>query len=166
MPPPPELDPFILLARSARGRAAAELVLKATAAPGVFVFGELLDEPNVAEVGGGGRGGGGEKGIRPMPPPPPLTVDPPDLLSPLCPFQLKNGDLAPYHAMLELFAYGTWADYRGEAGRGGGRLGLLGGGDRGKLPCSLVPLPRPPLLPPKQPPPPPSPPSPTPTPPS
>ena len=50
MPPPPELEPFLLLARSARGRAAAELVLKATAAPGVFVFGELLDEAHVREV--------------------------------------------------------------------------------------------------------------------
>ena len=54
MPPPPELEPFLLLARSARGRAAAELVLKATSAPGVFVFGELLDEAHVREVRGVG----------------------------------------------------------------------------------------------------------------
>ena len=36
------------------------------------------------------------------------------------PPQLATGDLAPYHALLKLFAYGTWPDYRGE--REGGRV--------------------------------------------
>lgn len=44
------LEAFLLLAKSARGRAAAELVREATSAPGLFVFGELLDMPNIKEV--------------------------------------------------------------------------------------------------------------------
>ena len=58
MPPAPELEPFLALARHARGRAAADVVEKATAAPGVYAFGELLDEASVAEVGWGGGVGG------------------------------------------------------------------------------------------------------------
>ena len=46
-----ELEQFVLLAKGTRGRATADLVLKATAAPGVFVFSELLDVPSVQEVG-------------------------------------------------------------------------------------------------------------------
>ena len=41
------LQPFILLAKSATGRAAADLVMQATAAPGCFVFSELLEMPNI-----------------------------------------------------------------------------------------------------------------------
>jgi COP9 signalosome complex subunit 7 len=45
-----KLEPFLLMAKSARGAAAAKLVGDACAAPGVFVFGELLDMPSVADV--------------------------------------------------------------------------------------------------------------------
>lgn len=38
------------MAKSAKGAAAAKLVENATAAPGVFVFAELLEHPNVQEV--------------------------------------------------------------------------------------------------------------------
>lgn len=46
------LEPFLLLAKGARGRAAASLVAEATAAPNVFTFGDLLDAPGVAELAG------------------------------------------------------------------------------------------------------------------
>ena len=45
-----QLEQFVLLAKGTRGRATADLVVKATAAPGVFIFGELLDVPSVQEV--------------------------------------------------------------------------------------------------------------------
>lgn len=47
-----KLEPFLVLARSARGPVAAAIVVdQATAAPGVFCFGELLEVPAIAEVG-------------------------------------------------------------------------------------------------------------------
>lgn len=47
-----KLEAFCILAKSARGRAAAELVQEATSTPGLFVFGELLDMQNIKEVRG------------------------------------------------------------------------------------------------------------------
>ncbi|KAI8930193.1 hypothetical protein BC831DRAFT_440816 [Entophlyctis helioformis] len=47
---PHRLEPFLLLAKSARGAACAKLIQDALAAPGVFVFGELLDLPAVHEL--------------------------------------------------------------------------------------------------------------------
>lgn len=47
---PAKLEPFLLLAKSARGAGAAKLIEQATASPGVYVFGELLDMPVVKEV--------------------------------------------------------------------------------------------------------------------
>jgi COP9 signalosome complex subunit 7 len=44
------LEQFVLLAKSAKGAAAVELVKQVLEAPGVHVFGELLDMPNVVEV--------------------------------------------------------------------------------------------------------------------
>lgn len=44
------LEQFTLLAKGTRGTACAELVKQALEAPGVHVFGELLDMPNVKEV--------------------------------------------------------------------------------------------------------------------
>ena len=44
------LEPFLLMAKSVKGAGAAKLVQDATAAPGVFVFGELLELPSVSEV--------------------------------------------------------------------------------------------------------------------
>ncbi len=44
------MEQFVLLAKSAKGAAAVELVKQALAAPGVYVFGELLDAPNIKEV--------------------------------------------------------------------------------------------------------------------
>ncbi|XP_063232503.1 COP9 signalosome complex subunit 7b isoform X3 [Bacillus rossius redtenbacheri] len=44
------LEQFVLLAKSAKGAAAVELVKQVLEAPGVHVFGELLDMPNIAEL--------------------------------------------------------------------------------------------------------------------
>ena len=45
-----KLEPFLLMGKSVKGAAAAKLIQDATAAPGVFVFGELLELPNIQEV--------------------------------------------------------------------------------------------------------------------
>lgn len=42
---------FVLLAGSARGRAAVELITHATSHPQLFAFSELLSSPHIAEVG-------------------------------------------------------------------------------------------------------------------
>ncbi|KDQ17544.1 hypothetical protein BOTBODRAFT_29719 [Botryobasidium botryosum FD-172 SS1] len=48
--PTTKLEPFLLMAKSAKGAAAGKLIQDATAAPGVYVFAELLDIPNVQEL--------------------------------------------------------------------------------------------------------------------
>ncbi len=40
-------EAFVLLANGTKGAAAVGLVQQALQAPGVFVFGELLDHPNI-----------------------------------------------------------------------------------------------------------------------
>ena len=45
-----KLEPFLLMAKSAKGAAASKLVQDATAAPGVYVFSELLEQPSIQEV--------------------------------------------------------------------------------------------------------------------
>jgi len=45
-----KLESFVLMAKSAKGAGAAKLIENATSAPGVFVFRELLDSPNVQEL--------------------------------------------------------------------------------------------------------------------
>ncbi|EJD04549.1 uncharacterized protein FOMMEDRAFT_107333 [Fomitiporia mediterranea MF3/22] len=45
-----KLEPFLLMSKSAKGAAAAKLIMDATAAPGVFVFSELLEMPNIQEL--------------------------------------------------------------------------------------------------------------------
>lgn len=44
------LEQFLLLAKSAKGAAAVELIKQVTEAHGVYVFGELLDMPNIKDV--------------------------------------------------------------------------------------------------------------------
>ncbi|KAF9003516.1 hypothetical protein BDZ89DRAFT_1080914 [Hymenopellis radicata] len=46
-----KLEPFLLMSKSAKGAAAAKLIQDATSAPGVFVFAELLELPNIQELG-------------------------------------------------------------------------------------------------------------------
>ncbi|KAH8150795.1 uncharacterized protein LAJ45_04976 [Morchella importuna] len=50
------LQPYLALAKSATGRAAADLVMQATQAPGVFVFSELLEMPNIQALAGNADG--------------------------------------------------------------------------------------------------------------
>ena len=45
-----KLETFLLMSKSAKGAAAAKLIQDVTSAPGVFVFAELLDMPNIQEV--------------------------------------------------------------------------------------------------------------------
>lgn len=45
------LEQFVLLAKGAKGQACAELIKQVLEAPGVHVFGELLEMPNIKEVG-------------------------------------------------------------------------------------------------------------------
>ncbi|PPQ91423.1 hypothetical protein CVT25_014311 [Psilocybe cyanescens] len=45
-----KLEPFLLMAKSLKGAAAAKLIQDATSAPGVFVFAELLELPNIQEL--------------------------------------------------------------------------------------------------------------------
>ncbi|KAI0033696.1 hypothetical protein K488DRAFT_47169 [Vararia minispora EC-137] len=45
-----KLEPFLLMAKSAKGAAAAKLVADATTAPGVYVFSELLEIPSILEA--------------------------------------------------------------------------------------------------------------------
>ena len=45
-----KLEPFMLMSKSVKGAAAAKLIQDVTAAPGVFVFAELFDLPNIQEV--------------------------------------------------------------------------------------------------------------------
>jgi len=48
--PTAKLEPFLLMAKSAKGAAAGKLIQDATAAPGVYVFAELLDLSSIQEL--------------------------------------------------------------------------------------------------------------------
>lgn len=73
-----KLEPFLLMSKSAKGAAAAKLVQDATAAPGLFVFAQLLELPNIKELS-------------------------------------SNPQHAPTYSLLELFAHGTYSDYKANA---------------------------------------------------
>ena len=70
------LEQFLLLAKTAKGPAAVELVKQVLEAPGVYVFGELLETDCIKE--------------------------------------LVSSPSANYVRLLEVFAYGTYADYKGK----------------------------------------------------
>ncbi|CAJ0760981.1 17656_t:CDS:2, partial [Entrophospora sp. SA101] len=44
------LESFLLLSKSAKGSACVQLIKDALGAPGVYVFAELLDMPNIAKL--------------------------------------------------------------------------------------------------------------------
>ncbi|CAB4057142.1 COPS7 [Lepeophtheirus salmonis] len=46
-----ELEQFLLLGKSAKGAAASSLILRVLEASGIYVFGELLDLPNITALG-------------------------------------------------------------------------------------------------------------------
>ena len=45
-----KIQQYLLLAKNARGRAACDLISKATSEPGLFGFSELLSVPSIQEV--------------------------------------------------------------------------------------------------------------------
>ena len=45
-----KLEPFLLLAKSAKGKSAAELINRVTEEPGIYGFGELLESAGIREV--------------------------------------------------------------------------------------------------------------------
>ncbi|KAJ3122852.1 hypothetical protein HK098_002428 [Nowakowskiella sp. JEL0407] len=69
------LEPFLLLAKNARGAAASKLIQDATSAPGVYVFAELLELPSIQDL-------------------------------------KNNPQYLPIFTLLEIFAYGTYLDYK------------------------------------------------------
>ncbi|KAK6176883.1 hypothetical protein SNE40_015097 [Patella caerulea] len=68
------LEQFVLLAKTAKGAAAVGLINQVLEAPGIFVFGELLDMPTIQE--------------------------------------LSSGPQEAHYNLLNLFAYGTYKDYK------------------------------------------------------
>ena len=44
------LEQFILLSKTAKGAAAVEMIRQVLETPGIYVFGELLEMPNIREV--------------------------------------------------------------------------------------------------------------------
>jgi COP9 signalosome complex subunit 7 len=91
-----KLEPFVLMAKSAKGAAAAKLILDAISAQGVYFFAELLDAPNIKEVRVSRSG---------------------------CPASCRNGSHAArsqlasseqhraHYALLEICTYKTYQDY-------------------------------------------------------
>ncbi|XP_022104145.1 COP9 signalosome complex subunit 7b-like [Acanthaster planci] len=73
------LEQYLLLAKSTKGAAVVALIKQVLEAPGVYVFGELLEMPNVQE--------------------------------------LANGPNSSYLAALNLFAYGTYQEYKENSNR-------------------------------------------------
>lgn len=68
------LEQFVLLGKTAKSAAAVGLIKQVLAAPGVYVFGELLDLPNIQD--------------------------------------LKVGEHSGYYELLNLFAFGTYKDWK------------------------------------------------------
>ena len=87
-----KLEPFLLMSKSAKGAAAAKLIQDATSAPGVFVFAELLDLPNIQEVG--------------------VRDNLHECLDNETLIQLaKSEQYSPFYSLLQLFSYRTFQDY-------------------------------------------------------
>jgi hypothetical protein len=104
-----ELQSFLALAKGARGRAAAAVVADATAAPGLFAFGELLDTPGVKEVRGA-------PAHREMMKPCPNNEGSLVCVCVALRAQLAGTEFAPALELLRLFAFGTLSDYKGTPG--------------------------------------------------
>lgn len=86
------IEQYVLLSKSAKGAACLELIKQVLEAPGVYVFGELLAMPNIAEVGSFCNTWNCK-----------LQLD--------GNFQLQTGPSASYFNTLHLFAYGTYRQY-------------------------------------------------------
>jgi len=87
-----KLEPFLLMSKSAKGAAAAKLILDATGSPGVFVFGELLDVPSIQEVRA-------------------RMCELPRWVDSQCIQLSQNDQYSGHYRLLQLFAYGSYEDY-------------------------------------------------------
>lgn len=113
-----KVEQFIVLAKTARGLALVDLIAKATAEPGLFTYGELLSLPGVQEASGcawwtqqeewelGAHVMLAAGGVA-------THVDRRRPAASLRLLQLRAGEHSSTFSLLELFAYGTWADYKG-----------------------------------------------------
>ena len=99
-----DLSNFLLLAKSTKGAACAALVKQALDHPNIYVFGELLDMTNVAEVT---RTSNNKSRI-----PITLTVR---CCTRMLALQLAGTPASAVLDLLKLFAYGTWSDYKTSA---------------------------------------------------
>lgn len=107
---------FLILGKSARGRALCELINRATAEPGIFTFGELLCLPNVQEVCFVGAFGS-KQGLAAGSTASSLVCQ--QIIHPhtvSCLLQM-TGEFAAHKSLLELFCYGNWSDYQGQHGQ-------------------------------------------------
>lgn len=96
------LEQFVLLAKSTKGAACADLIQNAIEAPGVYVFGELLAMPNVLEVSAET-----------------ITITTKYNIEELMmsfafmsSIQLKSGSHEKYYNTLNAFAYCIYSEYR------------------------------------------------------
>ena len=87
-----KLEPFLLLSKSAKGIACCQLIMDALNAPGVFVFTELYESPNIVEVGDYALLKSSAKN------------------SFLQASQLPQ--VIPYYQLLRIFLYGTFKEYQ------------------------------------------------------
>jgi COP9 signalosome complex subunit 7 len=101
------LQSFLALAKGARGRAAVAVIADATAAPGLFAFGELLDVPNIKEARRRELSAARLGLSRFF-----------HILTRSRAAQLAGTEFAPALELLRLFAYGTLADYKGASAAG------------------------------------------------
>ena len=101
-----ELKPFLLLAKTAKGAAAAALVKQVLDHPGVNVFGELLDMPNMQAV---------SEQCLPTECARGCSVALTRVRSCRECAQLAGTSSSGSLELLRVFAYGTWSDYKARA---------------------------------------------------
>eukprot|EP00951_Prasinocladus_malaysianus_P006113 scaffold43318_cov29-Prasinocladus_malaysianus.AAC.1 len=90
-----KIEQYCLLAKGVKGRALLDLIAKATAEPGLFHFGELMDVESIRQA----------------------AIWSAKEAEGMCfnhSSQLEGSDFASGHRLLQLFAFGTWREYLGE----------------------------------------------------
>lgn len=113
---PNPLEQFVLLAKTAKGAGAVELIKQALEAQGVYVFGELLDMPHIQEVCLSyctisyfiNCEFNFKSKLKLS-----LTVNSLCITNEIDFFQLASGAHSQYFDLLNIFAYGCYKDYKG-----------------------------------------------------